>query len=342
MDTSILSPLAMIAPDLMREIELRTLVLERVGVLEPIGRRALAQRLQLPEREVRSAADALRASGCIVLSASGMELTDYGRSLVDTARAVSRGRRSLSSMELALARKLDVERVCIVRGDADLDQSVIADAAQAAARQIRFFLRDAQVMAVSGGRLLRLTAEAITTAVPMDVTVVPAQGGMGGEMDVQANAIAQAFARVLGGQCRLLHLPEGISEKAAQELCAISQVREALELLQHADVLLYGISRAQEFSDERGFGPSEREFLENTGAAGEALGFYFNSQGAMVSNRSAIVLRAADLGRHIKTAALAVGASRAEAVIAVCMHHPHTLLVVDEGAAQRMMELLRE
>ena len=133
MDTSILGALSMIAPDLMRDIELRTLVLERVAVLGPIGRRALAQRLQLPEREVRSAADALRTSGCISQSAAGMELTDYGRSLVDTARAVSKGRRSLSAMELALARKLDVERVCIVRGDADVDESVLDEAAQAAA-----------------------------------------------------------------------------------------------------------------------------------------------------------------------------------------------------------------
>ena len=37
-----LGTLSMIAPDLMRDMELRTLVLERVAALEPIGRRALA------------------------------------------------------------------------------------------------------------------------------------------------------------------------------------------------------------------------------------------------------------------------------------------------------------
>ena len=42
MDTSILGTLFDIAPDLMEEIELRTLVLERVAALGPIGRRALA------------------------------------------------------------------------------------------------------------------------------------------------------------------------------------------------------------------------------------------------------------------------------------------------------------
>ena len=43
----------------------------------------------------------------------------------------------------------------------------------------------------------------------------------------------------------------------------------------------------------------------------------------------------------IKAAAVAVGAQKAAAIIAVCMHHPHRLLVTDEGAALRMMELLR-
>ena len=114
-----------------------------------------------------------------------------------------------------------------------------------------------------------------------------------------------------------------------------------MELLRHADVLLYGISHAQELSQARGFGAMEREALEKTGAVAEALGFYFNAQGAMVSNRSGIALRAADLGRRIKAAAVAVGAQKAEAIIAVCMHHPHRLLVTDEGAASRMMELLR-
>ncbi|MBR5288099.1 MAG: hypothetical protein IKU34_05840, partial [Clostridia bacterium] len=63
MDTSILGTLFQIAPDLMETVELRALVMERVAALGPIGRRALAQRLHLPEREVRSAADALKAAG---------------------------------------------------------------------------------------------------------------------------------------------------------------------------------------------------------------------------------------------------------------------------------------
>ena len=199
MDTSILNTLSLIAPDLMEEMELRTLILERVAALEPIGRRALAARLHLAEREVRAAAEALKRAGCLTQSASGMELTPQGQGLVEAARTVSSGRRTLSGIELSLSQMLGVERVCVVHGDADIDSGVMEEVARAAARQIRFLLQDAHVMAVTGGRTVAKTAEAITVAAPMEITVVPAQGGMGGGISTQANTVAERFAQKLGG-----------------------------------------------------------------------------------------------------------------------------------------------
>ena len=226
MDTSILNTLSLIAPDLMEEMELRTLILERVAALEPIGRRALAARLHLAEREVRAAAEALKRAGCLTQSASGMELTPQGQSLVEAARTVSSGRRTLSGIELSLSQMLGVERVCVVHGDADIDSGVMEEVARAAARQIRFLLQDAHVMAVTGGRTVAKTAEAITVAAPMEITVVPAQGGMGGGISTQANTVAERFAQKLGGYYRFLHLPDGLSEAAADELARLPQVRK--------------------------------------------------------------------------------------------------------------------
>lgn len=329
MDTSILSTLFQIAPDLMEEVELRSLVLERVAALEPIGRRALASRLHLMEREVRSAADALKEAGCIVQNASGMELTERGRSLVEAARSVSRGRRSLSSLELTLSRRLGVERVCVVHGDADCESGIALEAARALAGQIRFLTQGAQVLGVSGGPVMAMAAREISPAAPMEITVVPAHGGNGGSMRTQANAVAEAFAEGLGGECRMLHLPEGLSAAAMEEVSRLPQVRETLELLRHADVLLYEVQTAM---DSMGEGVRE--------VAAQALGFRFAAEGKIVGGRSS-ALSAQDLGTHSKAAAIAVGARSAEAIITVCMHHPHRLLVTDEGAAQRIAELLR-
>ncbi|MFR2019108.1 MAG: sugar-binding domain-containing protein [Christensenellales bacterium] len=236
MDTSILNTLSLIAPDLMEEIELRALILERVAALEPIGRRALAARLHLAEREVRAAAEALKKAGCLTQSASGMELTPQGQSLVEAARAVSGGRRTLSGIELTLSQMLGVERVCVVRGDADIDSGVMEEVARAAARQIRFLLQGAHVMAVTGGRTVAKTAEAIAVAAPMEITVVPAQGGMGGGVSTQANTVAERLPKA--GRLLSLSAPAGRAVRAAaDELARLPQVRELLELVRHADVL---------------------------------------------------------------------------------------------------------
>jgi len=340
MDTSILSTLREIAPDLMQEMEVRALILERVAALGPIGRRALAVRLHLTERNVRSAADALRQAGLIAQSAAGMEITAQGKALTQAARTVSRERRSLASVELELSRRLNVKRVCVVHGDADEDASILGAAARAAAQQIRFLVQEAQVLAVSGGELLAQTAEAIDAAAPMDVTVVPAQGGMPGSMRTQANAVAEAFALGLGGESRALHLPQDMPEPVLEELARLPQLRETLELIAGADVLFYGVARAADAAAQRGMSAAERGALARAGAMAEAAGLFLDAQGRIVGGRAIWAGQAPGMAGAL-CAAIAAGRSSAEAIMAVCAHHPHRLLVTDEGAALRMIELLR-
>ena len=55
-----LKVLSRIAPDLMADIGRRAQVLSSIESMQPVGRRALAARLNLPEREVRAAAAALK------------------------------------------------------------------------------------------------------------------------------------------------------------------------------------------------------------------------------------------------------------------------------------------
>ena len=56
MDPGFITLMRKLAPDLIDEITRRALILERIAALQPVGRRQLAARLNLPEREVRAAA----------------------------------------------------------------------------------------------------------------------------------------------------------------------------------------------------------------------------------------------------------------------------------------------
>lgn len=80
----------------------------------------------------------------------------------------------------------------------------------------------------------------------MNVMVVPAQGGFGREMETQANTLAAEIAQRLGGHHRLLHLPDHMDEQAKQEMLRLPEIRETMERIQRADIILHGIGCAQE------------------------------------------------------------------------------------------------
>ena len=84
-----------IAPDLAQQIERRALVLERIDALQPVGRRMLASRLNLPEREVRTVAALLKERGLVELDAAGMTLTPEAAEILPSARRFSRDLRLL-------------------------------------------------------------------------------------------------------------------------------------------------------------------------------------------------------------------------------------------------------
>ena len=126
-----------LAPDLAQEIELRALVLERIGALQPVGRRQLAARLNLPEREVRTVATLLKKHGLITLDAAGMCLTPAAESVLPMARRFSRDLKGLTRLETALAEQLGVDKVCVAAGNADTDPHVLGEVGRIAGTRLR-------------------------------------------------------------------------------------------------------------------------------------------------------------------------------------------------------------
>ena len=88
-----------LAPDLAAEISQRALVLERIASMAPVGRRQLAAKLHLTEREIRACADKLREQGFISLDPAGMTLTDKAREILPGIQAFTRAMNDLSGLE---------------------------------------------------------------------------------------------------------------------------------------------------------------------------------------------------------------------------------------------------
>ena len=326
-----------IAPDVAEQIERRALVLERIDALQPVGRRMLAGRLNLPEREVRTIAATLKEIGLVRLSAAGMSLTPEAESILPSARRFSRELHGLTEMETALGKQLDVPRVYVAAGDADQDPHVLHEVGRLAASKLRAFLRSGATLAVTGGQTMLEVAHTLPHGTPMNVMVVPARGGFGRELETQANTVASEIATRLGGHHRLMHLPDDVDEAAMTELKKLSDVNETLELLQRADVVLYGIGRADDMGTKRQLSAELLRSVLQRGGKAEAYGCYFTEDGDVVYSASSVSHDLGKLKPDCAMIAVAAGARKAEAIRAVMCSRPHAMLVTDEGAAKAIL-----
>ncbi len=328
-----------LAPDLAQEIERRALVLERIGALQPVGRRILAARLNLPEREVRTVASLLKEHGLVSLDAAGMSLTKQADEILPAARLFSRELRGLTGLETALSELLHIDKVCVVSGDADIDAHVLTEVGRSAATRLRSFLQSGSTLAVTGGSTIHEVAFSVPQSAPMNVMVVPARGGIGRALETQANTIACEIAKRLGGHHRFMHLPDHMDEQALSEMRKLSEIEETLALLERADVVLHGIGRADDMAKKRQLPAAVESEVLRKGAVAEAYGCYFDRKGKLVYSASTVSHDLGALKPNCALIAVAAGTRKAEAIISIMRSRKHEMLVTDEGAAKAILEM---
>lgn len=332
--------LGRIAPDLMADIGRRAQVLASVESMQPVGRRALAARLNLPEREVRAAAAALKEQGLITMDAAGMQLTPQAIEVLSGARDLSRAMFGLTKLEQALSQLLSLPHVVVVAGNADADPQVLREVGRAAAHRVHKLMQSGMTLAVAGGRTMSEVAHGMQSATPMNVMVVPARGGMGSTVEIQASAVAAEIARRVGGHHRVMHLPDSLDAAALHEMMKLPEVRETLELLQRTDLVVHGIGRADVMAQKRHLAPEALELLKKKHAVGEAFGDFFDFEGQTVLQASTVSVGLSKLHKDSRMVAVAAGERKAEAIIASTRHEKHDSLITDEAAAQRIVALL--
>ena len=175
MDPGFITLMRKLAPDLTDEITRRALILERIAALQPVGRRQLAARLNLPEREIRNTAAILKDLGYIDLDASGMSLSGKAEEVLETSRAFSKAMSGLTEMETKLCELLPADRVLIAPGNADEDEQVLSDVGRICAQKLRNILQNGNTLAVTGGRTIAAAARSLQSPTPLNVMVVPAR-----------------------------------------------------------------------------------------------------------------------------------------------------------------------
>ncbi len=340
MEDRTLNRLGQFAPDIMNSIEIRALLVSYVSSYGPIGRRQLAEKMKLPEREVRSLANLLRQQEIISFQTNGMALTPKGEKLLPFAKELTQNMRKIGDMEEKLAKQLGITQVHIALGNADEAPEVLNALGALAAKQLAKYLRKGSILAVTGGSTIAQVAKHLPQNAATDIMVVPARGGMGRNVAHQANTLAAEFGKKLGGQYRLMHLPDQMDAYALQEMLRLPEVKETLDLLQKADVILHGVGRADEMAQSRNLPQKVLEQLVEKKAVAESFGYYFDQQGKFLYAASSIGVDLSRLNPRCDMIAVAAGTKKAKALLAVLRHYRHEMLVTDEGGAREMLALL--
>jgi central glycolytic genes regulator len=334
------SLLKKIIPELIELYEKRYTILRSIYSLQPVGRRSLASYLDLGERAVRSETTFLRESGFLENTPAGMRITHEGEALLEGLRDFTHQLKGLHELERQIQSTFRLEHVIVVPGNSDEDELVLFEMGKTAATYLRTILRSNSIIAVTGGSTVGAVAKALSkTSESSDIIVIPARGGIGREVEHQSNTISAIFAKKLGGQYRLLHVPDQLGAHSVETLLNEPDIKSVIELLKKADILICGIGRAEDMARRRNLSPALMNSLNRAGAVAEAFGYYFDRSGQIVFSSNSIGLNVQDLRRIPKVIGVAGGKQKAQAITAVLSHWGNGILITDEGAARTMMEL---
>lgn len=328
-----------IVPELIEVLEKRYNILRTIYYNEPIGRRILANELNLGERIVRTEINFLKSQNLINISTPGMTVTEEGKEVLEKLKECIYDIKGLSDLEISIRQLLGIKKVIIVPGDLDEDDSVLKELGKAAATYIKTALNSKNVITLTGGSTIREVVDNFPTCnLFKDILVLPARGGMGRNIETQANTLAGNLAKKLGGTYKMLHVPDNLSHKAIDTILQEDYIEDMIESIKNANMLIYGIGEAETMCLKRGMNEEKIHEIMAKGAVGEAFGCYFSKDGEVVYSISSIGVTKEDSKNIKELIAVAGGSKKANAIIAAELDNSSGVLITDEGAARKILD----
>jgi len=332
-----------IVPELVEVLDKRYSILRTIYYNQPIGRRVLANHLDLSERIVRSEINFLKSQNLIEINTPGMTVTEEGQEVVDRLKDFIHEIKGLSDIEENIKSFLGLKDVVIVPGDVKKNKTILKDLGKATANYLKTIIRDNNIIAITGGNTIKEFVEAVPKMSYLsNILVLPARGGMGRKVEIQANTLAASLAQKLNGSYKLLHIPENLSLNLLDTLLKEKEIKEVIDNIHKADILIYGIGEALVMAEKRDVSSEEYNKLKSLGAVGEAFGCYFNKDSQVVSENTSIginINEARKINTHI---AVAAGENKVDAIIATMMNNHNAVLVTDEAAGRKIVEYIKE
>jgi central glycolytic genes regulator len=326
-------------PDILSVMQKRYSILQYIHNMQPVGRRSLAGSLNITERVLRSEVEFLKDQNLIDISTVGMTLTEDGATLLVSLQGFMREVTGIDKLERELQRRLQIKQVIVVSGDSDQSPWVKNELGRASANCMKELLIGENIIAVTGGTTMASVAEMLTPSLHgKELLFVPARGGIGEDVNNQANTICAKMAEKAGAKHRVFYVPDQVSQETYDSFIKEPFIQEALNLIQSASMVLHGIGDARTMAERRNTDAASLERIKQD-AVGEAFGYYFNEVGEVVHKVLTIGLQLEDLTHMNHVIAVAGGSSKSKAIHAYMKQAPSsTILITDEGAAKQLLQ----
>lgn len=330
-----------IAPDMMGVITKRYQILQFVSWMAPVGRRALAEQMKVSERVLRTETDFLRKQGLLGSSKSGMVMTREGKEVFQGLEQLMNQLLGFKEDEKRLAAKLHIDHCVIVSGDSDQSSRVLDEMGKVLNQTLQVVLPAGRLtIAVMGGTTMARVAQQMTykLSAGRELTFVPARGGVGEAVAIQANSVAASMAEATDSKYRVLYIPENVSSESFQPLLREPAVKEVLQLIDNAQVVIHSIGDALVMAKRRSMDAKTVAGLRAKHAVSETFGTFFNAKGEVIYKIPRIGIEISDLDHVPYVFAVAGGKSKAQAISAYMKNAPsRTWLITDVGAANSIL-----
>ncbi|WP_179134229.1 sugar-binding transcriptional regulator [Enterococcus villorum] len=331
-----------VAPDMMEVLQERYKILRNIYWMQPIGRRSLSESMGITERVLRTETDLLKQLDLINASKSGMVLTDKGKEVYQSLERFMDQLLGRHQTETKLADYFGNQRCIVVSGNSE-EQPKVADAfGETLNESLDLLLPEGNnIIAVMGGTTMAVVAEQLTNleSNKRHNLFVPARGGIGEAVTVQANSVSARMATKASGNHRALYVPEQLSLATYNSLLNEPSIQEVLNLISQANCVIHSIGRALHMAARRKMTEKELVMLRQANAVAESFGYFFNENGEVVYKVPRIGIELKDLANIPIILAIAGGRSKAKAIRAYMKNAPkQTWLITDEAAAKEILK----
>lgn len=327
-------------PEFRNIFILRYEILEFLNLQGTLGRRSLSTKMNISERIIRDEISILRDMNFVEVSPAGITITKEGKNNLRSLLNIYKELNNLTELSKKIESVLNVKKVIVVKGSSEELEASYKNLGIETANLIEKSLCSGDVLGVTGGKTLSSIADEMQMSDgELDVTIIPARGSLGRSAKFQANSIASKIATKLGCEYELLPVPDTASPEAMTMLMDNLEVREVYKKLKNLDILVFGIGRADVMIDRRNIDDKTRDMIFEKKAVSEAFGHYFDIDGNEVYRSQSIGITIDDFFKIPRIIGVAGGFDKVEAIISIATLRPEMVLVIDESAANEILNI---